>query len=124
VRCGSGGGAPQFNPAFLNRVWKFAGEINSFEFGKLSITVSKVLNVPKKFAAQDDELVDEDAIVLLNRKIRVYDEQGKRIPQRELNDSDEKVRVSGKLLPPHKWEKDDDDQPVPTIRAKKVYLLG
>lgn len=120
----AGGEGPELARGFLNRVWKFNGEIDSYETGKLSITVSRILNLPKKFATQDDELVDEDAIVLVNSKVRIYDEKGKRLRQRALSDADESVRVAGKLLPPNKWEKDEDGQPVTTIRAKKIYLLG
>ena len=28
----------------------------------------------------------------------------------------------GKLSPPSKWQKDEDGTPVPTIRARKIYL--
>jgi hypothetical protein len=32
--------------------------------------------------------------------------------------------VQGKMLAPSKWRKDEDGEPVPTIRAKKVFILG
>lgn len=111
-----------FAPSFLSRVWKFVGEVDGYESGKLSMTIGKVLNLPKKFRDQDDELVDEDAIVLVS-KARVIDEDGERVSKSALDDAED-VRVQGKLLPKAKWEKDEDDQPVATIRAKKVYILG
>jgi len=42
--------------------------------GKLSMTLAKVLNVPKRFATQDDDRVlDEDAIVLVGATTKVFD---------------------------------------------------
>jgi len=41
--------------------------------GKLSMTLAKVLNVPKRFATQDDDLLDEDAIVLVGATTKFFD---------------------------------------------------
>ena len=125
---GSGPGAGDCRPpdmarGFMNRVWKFNGEVDGFDDGVLSITVSKILNLPKKFSDERAEIVDEDARVLVSSKIRVYDKDGHRTKQSDLDDA-ENVRVQGKMLATGKWQKDEDGQPVPTIRAKKIYILG
>jgi hypothetical protein len=112
---------PKFDRKFINRVWKFVVEVDSAENGKLEVTIGKILNLPKRFRAQDDELVDEAAIVLLDRKARVY-EDGKRVSASKLEDADGNIRVHGKLLNPTKWQDDEDGEKVPTVRAKKVYL--
>jgi hypothetical protein len=52
---------------------------------------------------------------------RIY-KDGRRVPASSLAEVDGEPRVHGKLLPPRKWEKDEDGEPVPTIRARKVYL--
>ncbi|HEY3019377.1 MAG TPA: hypothetical protein VGJ32_04250 [Solirubrobacteraceae bacterium] len=117
-----GDGAPRLAAGFLNRVWRFAGSADSFEDGKLGMTLEKVLNVPKRFAAQDDDLLDEDAIVLVGKSTKVFDKSGDRVPASALADADD-VRVQGKLLPPRKWQTDEDDQPVTTIRAKRVTIV-
>lgn len=114
-------GAPDFARGFLSRVWKFVGEADGYEDGKLSMTVGRILNVPRRFREQDDELIDEDALVLVGRA-RVFDSDNRRVAKSEL-DGAENVRVHGKLLPPSKWAEDEDGQPVTTIRAKKVYIL-
>lgn len=119
--CG-GPGEQDFKKGFLNRVWKFVGEADGYEDGVLSMTVTKMLNLPKKFKDQDDELVDEDARVLVAKNVRVYTKKSKRASRNELADA-ENVRVHGKLLKPSKWVKDEDDEQVPTIRAKKIYIL-
>jgi len=72
---GAGNGSDQFLPGFQNRVWRFVGEANGFDNGQLSITLGQILNLPKRFASQDDSLVDQDG------------------------------------------------QPVPTIRAKRIVIL-
>jgi hypothetical protein len=122
---GSGPGEPDalpsFGRGFLNRVWKFAGEADDFDKGVLSMTISKILNLPKRYGDEKDELVDEDAIVLVAGSVRVYGTNGKRTTQGELSDA-EGVRVQGKLLATSKWRDDADGQPTPTIRAKKIYI--
>lgn len=114
------GGPPSFRRGFLNRVWKFEVQVDDAGSGQLRATIEKVLNLPKKFRSDTDDLLDEDAIVLIGRNVRVY-RDGKRVSRDELEDA-ESARVHGKLLPPSKWEEDEDDQPVATIRAKKIHL--
>lgn len=109
-----------FKPGFLSRVWKFRAEVDSYEDGELSVTVDKVLNLPKRYRDQDDDLVDQDAVVLVS-KARVF-QDGERVSRDEL-DGAANVRIHGKLLPEDKWNEDEDGEPVPTIRAKKVYIL-
>jgi len=118
--CGPGA-PPAFERGFLNRVWKFVGEIDGYDEGVLSITVAKILNLPKRFRDQDDSLVDEDARVLVAAGVRVV-KDGKRVGRAELADA-ENVRVHGKLLKPSKWQKDEDGERTPTIRAKKIHIL-
>ena len=116
-----GGDMPAFQNGFLNRVWKFDAEVDSFEDGKLSVTIAKILNLPKKFKTQDDELLDQDALALMGKSVRVY-KDGERVAQSSLEDA-EHVRVQGKLLKPDKWQEDEDGTPVTTIRAKKVFIV-
>ena len=50
--------------------------------GKLSMTLAKVLNVPKRFANQDDDRVlDEDAIVVVGATTKVFDKGGHGAPR-------------------------------------------
>ena len=89
----------------------------------LNITVEKILNLPKKFRDQDDELLDQDAYVLISAKVKVVDADGKRVPQSALADADA-VQVEGKLLPTAKWHEDEDGTQVTTIRAKRLRILS
>jgi hypothetical protein len=113
---------PEFLPAFLNRVWKFRVDVDDYAGGKLRVTIDGVQNLPRRFRTQDDEIVDQDAIVLVARNVRIYDADGHRAGIGDLDDADGSARISGKLARPDHWESDEDGQPVPTIRARKIYL--
>jgi hypothetical protein len=115
--------AAEFRPAFINRVWKFRGSSSSYETGVLNITVEKILNLPRKFRDQDDEVLDQDAFVLVGAKTKIFDAEGHRVAQSALADADAVV-VEGKLLRPAKWREDEDATPVVTIRAKRIHITG
>jgi hypothetical protein len=118
---GPAAGTPQFESRFINRVWKFEVAVDGYETGKLQVTIDKVLNLPSRFRTQDDQIVDESAIVLVSGSVRVYD-GNERVRVSELEDADGTARIHGKLLRPDKWQADEDGEKVPTIRARKIYL--
>jgi hypothetical protein len=124
------GPGPELAPGFLNRVWRLDAEADAYdaEARVLAVTVTRLLNVPRRFRDDDDAIVDEDTSVLLSPTTRVYDRDGDRVRgadlQAEVLDAADTVRVHGKVLPPDRWRTDEDDQPVPTIRAKRVYVTG
>jgi hypothetical protein len=118
---GDGQQPAEFRAGFINRVWKFRGSSSSFETGVLNITVEKILNLPRKFRDQDDEVLDQDAFVLVGPKTKIFDADGDRVAQSALADADAVV-VEGKLLKPAKWKADEDDTPVITIRAKRIHI--
>ena len=113
---------PRFVRRFISRVWKFVGEVDYYESGELSMTLGRILNLPRKFRSQDDELLDQDTTVLVGERVRVF-RDGERVGRDALDTAND-VRVHGKLLRPRLWRTDEDDTPVPTIRAKKVYITG
>jgi hypothetical protein len=113
---------PQFVRRFITRVWKFVGEVDYYEEGVLSMTLGRILNLPRKWRTQDDELLDSDTTVLVSERVRVF-QDGARVPRAELDNAND-ARVHGKLLRPLKWHVDEDGEQVPTIRAKKVYITG
>jgi len=120
---GDGEKSAEFRPGFINRVWKFRGSASSFETGVLNITVEKILNLPRKFRDQDDDVLDQDAFVLIGSKTKIFGADGKRVPQSALEDADAVV-VEGKLLKPEKWREDEDETPVVTIRAKRIHITA
>ena len=114
-------GTPQFSNGFINRIWKFNVSVDGYESGKLQVTIESILNLPRRFRTQDDDIVDESAIVLVSGSVRVY-EDGHRVSVSELEHADGNAKVHGKLLRPDKWQEDEDGEKVPTLRARKIYL--
>jgi hypothetical protein len=125
-----GGGTPALSGAFLSRIWKMNADADSYDGANnvLNCTVTKFLNLPKRFSKMDDDLIDTDAYVLFGPTTRVYGTDGKRIPKETrydtLLDNAETVKIEAKVVPPKSWQKDEDGNPTPTFRAKKVYILS
>jgi hypothetical protein len=123
-------GGPALMGGFLSRVWRFTADADSYDASSntLNVTVSKILNVPKRFKAQDDSIVDNDADVVFTKNTKVYDADGKRIRTETgydaALDAAESVSVTGKIAPQAKWNKDEDGSPVTTVRAKRVKITG
>ena len=123
-------GMPDFAPSFLSRVWRFTGDADNYDADTniLNMTVTKVLNLPKKMADQDDEIVDQDAYVVFSATTKVFDQNGKRLSRESKYDNAldnaKSVKIAGKIMPPKKWQKDEDDTPVTTIRAKQVTIVS
>ena len=112
-----------FMPGFQNRIWRFGGSANGFDNGQLSMTLEKILNLPKRFRSQDDDLIDQDAIVLVGPKTRIRTKDGDKATTADPDGADY-VRVEGKLVPPKKWVTDEDGTPVTTIRARRVIIVS
>lgn len=116
---------PAFKPGFLKRAWRFRGEANGFADDVLDVTITRIAGLPKRFRDQDDELIDEFAFVLVGARTRVIDADGDRVRgdarAAALDDANE-VKAVGKLLAPDRWRDDEDDEPVPTIRAKRIVI--
>jgi hypothetical protein len=113
----------------VSRVWRFTADADNYDAATntLSATVTKILNLPKKMADQDDEIVDQDAAVVFSSTTKVFDRSGKRVPREvkydTLLDDADAVSITGKMLKPSKWQKDEDGEPVTTIRAKRVTIV-
>jgi hypothetical protein len=115
---------------FLSRVWRLNADVDGYDAASntLDVTVSKILNLPKRFKAQDDGIVDQDADVIFTKATKVFDAEGKRLRTESgydaALDAAESVSVTGKIAPKAKWNKDEDGSPVTTIRAKRVRITG
>ena len=108
------GSAPEL-PKRSHRVWTFGGELNDWDGGVLDVTVLRV---------GKHEFEEPTAVyVLVGERVRVYDSRGKRTTQDQLAGA-EHVAVRAKMLHRHDWRTDEDGEPVPTFRAKKVRITG
>jgi hypothetical protein len=115
---------PHFKASFLNRVWSFKGALDSFDNGvdhSMSITVEYIEDLPRRFRNQDDDLLDQDATVLMNENVRVFSPEGELVPHDDLAQADY-VRVRARVLRPRMWRENEDGDVVPTLRAKRIYV--
>lgn len=87
----------------------------------LEIDVTKLLNPPKRFKDEGDEVADQGALLIVDPKVKIT-KGGKRISFDQI-DEDDNLRVMGKFVKPGKWLKDEDDEPTPTLRAKRIEVL-
>jgi hypothetical protein len=114
---------PSFKASFLNRVWKFDGQVDAVDVSAhtLDMTMTGIENLPARFANQDDALLEQDTHVLFNDSTRVYGPDGKLVTQDYLPYA-ESIVVRGKLVAPRHWATDESGSPVPTLRAKRIYI--
>jgi hypothetical protein len=116
---------PHFKATFINRVWTFDGAVDAVDLGghTLDMTTSAIENLPRQFASQDDDLLDQDTHVQFKPGTRVYGPDGRLVSQDYL-DYAESVAVAGKLVAPAKWAVDADGNRVLTINAKRIYICS
>jgi hypothetical protein len=114
---------PSFKASFLNRVWSFDGSVDAVDLNDhtLDMTLTGIENLPKRFANQDDALLDQDTQARFNDGTRVYGPDGKLVSQDYLPYA-ESVVVRGKLVAPRHWSVDEYGTAVPTVRAKRIYI--
>jgi hypothetical protein len=118
-------GRDDFGAAFLRRVWRFNVEADGYDAENhvLSATVVRVLGGAPRRARR--ALVDVSANVLVTATTRIIDGDGHRVTgdaiATALDDAD-LAQVTGKLLPRSSWQNDEDGEPVPTVRAKRIRV--
>lgn len=120
-------GKPSVSAGFVNRIWRIRGLANGYEAGVLDFTASRFARVPKRFRDDDDAFVGVDSRVIVTAKTRVYDEDGDRVTGTTRDaalDLADTVVVIGKVRPKPKWQRDEDDVPVPTLNAKRIKIVG
>jgi hypothetical protein len=98
----------------FTKVATFRADADGFAGGELSVTFTG-----KNFGGA---LEDADGLVLVGKFVKVF-RNGDRVKRGRLDAADE-VAVKGKLLPPGHWHEDEDGNPVPTVRAKRITILG
>ena len=114
-----------FGASFLRRVWRFNVEADGYDADKqvLSATVVRVLGGAPRRARR--ARADVSANVLVTSTTRIIDGDGHRVTgdaiATTLDDAD-MAQVTGKLLPRASWQTDEDGDPVPTVRAKRIRV--
>jgi hypothetical protein len=98
--------------------------LSTYEVGGkkvIEVDVNKLLNPPKKFRDEGDDIADQGALLIVDSKVKIT-KGGKRISLGDI-EADDNLKVSGKFVKPGKWLKDEDDEPTPTLRAKRIEVV-
>lgn len=103
--------APTGQAPLFQRVYRFGAEVNGFDSGVLDVTIDR----PNGYAAP--------GYVLVGERTRIYDADGVRVSSDVLDDADS-VLVAARLLRFRDWMHDEDGNPVPTFRAKRLRIIG
>ena len=94
----------------------------------LDFSADRILGLPKRFAGQDDALVDQDAHVLVGSRTRVFDAGHHRLgadASAAALDAADTVLVMGKLLPRRPGgSRTRTARRSPTLRAKKIVITS
>lgn len=107
----------------FNKVFSFRCDADGFGDGVVSVTINSIKGLGKSIKDDFNEAVDDqDGLVLVGKFVKVF-KKGKKVKRSELDDADE-VAVKGKLLKPSQWHEDEDGNPVPTIRSKRITITG
>lgn len=114
---------PTFKASFLNRLWKFNGEVNEYDSTthSMDMTTSEIADLPARFRSQDDDLLDQETHVTYGPSTRVYGPDGKRVSEEYLEYAST-VSVRGRLLSPRRWFYNEDGDAIPTVRGKRIKI--
>src|SRR4051795_9900636 len=116
---------PTFKASFLNRLWKFNGEVNEYDSTthSMDMTTTEIADLPARFKSQDDDLLDQETHVTYGPNTRVYGPDGKRVSEEYL-DYASTVSVRGRLLSPRRWFSNEDGDAIPTVRGKRIVITA
>jgi hypothetical protein len=114
---------PALPKLFLSRVYSFAADADGYAGGELAITIHRIDGLSKAIRGAVNEAVDEqDGLALCGKFCRVVNRKGKRLKPKALNHAD-RVVIKGKMLASSAWHQDEDGNPVPTVRAKRIVVV-
>lgn len=107
----------------FNKVFTFKCDDDGYANGVVSVTITSIKGLGKSIKDDFNEAVDDqDGLVLVGKGVKVL-RKGKQVGRGQLDDADE-IAVKGKLLKPEQWREDEDGNEIPTIRAKRITILG
>jgi hypothetical protein len=130
-RDGQGGGKGNGNGfgKLRNQVWRVSGEADGFDTDRhaLSIVVDQVKGLSPRLAARLQDVLGDQADVLVSARTRVIDADGNRLSgdaAAAALDAADSVQVTARLAPRSAWAEDGDGTPVPAMRALRIKITG
>jgi hypothetical protein len=127
---------PEFSAEFYKRKFKLDVSADGLDGDQLPISIEKVCRVPKRLARQAAQLAGGDGIALITDRTKVFlvgdgrgDEmEGERGPRLEGEealgavDGADTATLKVRLLRNNRWGEDEDGEPVPTFKTRKVKV--
>jgi hypothetical protein len=112
-----------------NKVWRVSGEADGFDTDRhaLSIVVDQVAGLSRRLASRLQDVLGDQADVLVSARTRVLDADGHRLTGDDAAtalDAADSVKVTAKLAPRSAWGEDEDGTPVPAMRALRIKITG
>jgi hypothetical protein len=126
---GDGQGGGKGFGALRNKVWRVSGEADGFDTDRhaLSIVVDQVKGLSRRLAARLQDVLGDQADVLVSARTRVIGADGSRLSgdaAAAALDAADSVQVTAKLAPRSAWAEDEDGTPVPAMRALRIKITG
>src|SRR5919106_2820851 len=125
---------PEFSAEFYKRKFKLDVSADGLDGDQLPISIEKVCRVPKRLAKEAAQLAGGDGIALITDRTKVFlvgdglgdNVEGKRGTQLEGEealgavDGADTATLKVRLLRNNRWGEDEDGEPVPTFKTRKV----
>jgi hypothetical protein len=117
-------GPPKFTAAFYEHTFKLDASTDGFEGDQLPISIETVCRVPRALAPQAGQLSGNDGLAKLTDRTRVFKgrTQLEGDEARRAVEGADTVTLNGRLRRPARWGEDEDGEPLPTFKARKITV--
>jgi hypothetical protein len=115
---------PKFTAAFYARVFTLDVSLDGADGKELPISIEEVCSVPKALKRQAAQLAGNDGVALLLQRTAIW--EGKTLLTGEAAatalDGADTAELRVRLVRPRKWREDEDGNPVPTFRTRRIQI--
>src|SRR3954447_8277583 len=117
-------GPPKFSGWFYRHSIVLDASLDGMDERELPVSIEEVCGIPRKRAKQAAQLAGTDGIALLLRKTTIY-QDGKRLRGKAATtalDGADTASLRVRLTRTRSWHKDEDGNPVPTFRTRRIRI--
>ena len=115
---------PNFSAAFYKHSFVLDASLDGMEGRELPLSIEAVCGIPRRRAKEAVQLVGADGIALLLDKTTVWLDR-KRLRGEAATtalDGADTASLRVRLAGQRSWQKDDEGNPVPTFRARRIRI--
>jgi hypothetical protein len=120
----SGGEAPKFSAAFSKRAIVLDASLDGLDGSELPVSIEQVCDIPKARMKEARQLPGTDGVVLVLPTTGVW-QDGKRVSGTAATvalDGADTASMRVRLVAQRSWHQDEDGNPVPTFRARRIRV--